>query len=340
MRELTILYITEPGVKAGIQDNQFVIITKDNLKRSIPIEKLESVVAISKCTLSSSCLCKLLSQGIPVTYISSKGLFYGRLESTKHVNIVRQRKQFRCGENKEFCINIAKKIISTKIHNQIIILKRNAKNNSDLLCQIQPDLERMAESEHKITNSSDIDQILGFEGIASRAYYKVLSLFIDPVYDFKGRNRMPPQDPVNSLLSFGYTLLLYEIYTVLSSKGLNPYAGFIHKDRHGHPSLASDLIEEWRAVIVDSLVLKLIKAYKFTIEDFQKEPETGGVYLDKKTSRQFIQEFENRLKTEAGYGANIGTGSNFRRLIQHQAGLICSAIDNENPDLFIPLKIR
>lgn len=340
MKILTILYITESGIRAGIQDNQFVVLTQDGLKKSIPIQKLEAVVVISKCTLSSSCICQLLNLGIPVTYISSKGLFYGRLESTRHVNIARQRKQFRCGESHEFCLQIAKKIIAAKIHNQIVILKRYAKNNLNLSVQVQPELEKMAQSQYKITDCKDIEQILGHEGVASRIYYQVLSLFIDPIYEFKGRNRMPPKDPVNSLLSFGYTLLLYEIYTVLTSKGLNPYAGFIHKDRQGHPSLASDIIEEWRAIIVDSLVLKLIRSYKFALNDFQKDSETGGVYLDKKLSKQFIQEFEDKLKTEAGYGINLGSGSNFRRIIQHQAGLICSAIDNENPDLFIPLKIK
>jgi CRISPR-associated protein Cas1 len=151
---------------------------------------------------------------------------------------------------------------------------------------------------------------------------------------------MPPKDPVNSLLSFGYTLLLYEIYTAIVNKGLHPYAAFLHKDRKGHPSLASDLIEEWRAVIVDSLVLKLFRKGSFIRDDFITKEKTGGVYLCRNKVKKFISEFETKLNTEVRYASISGSRMSFRRTIAYQANSLAKAIDSENPTLYYPIKVR
>jgi CRISPR-associated protein Cas1 len=198
----------------------------------------------------------------------------------------------------------------------------------------------MKKIKEKIETASSIEQIMGYEGTASRKYFEGLSFLIKREFHFNGRTRMPPKDPFNSLLSFGYTLLLYEAYTAVLNKGLHPYAGIMHKDRQGHPALASDLIEEWRPVIVDSLSFSLLEKRTFKKEDFIENEEKGGVYLNKNQTKRFIKEFERKLRTEARYIESIEGRMSFRRALQHQAGMLVKAIEKRDPSLYNPVKVR
>ena len=150
---------------------------------------------------------------------------------------------------------------------------------------------------------------------------------------------MPPKDPFNSLLSLGYTLILYEIYGEVCNRGLNPYIGFMHKDRERHPTLASDLLEEWRAIIVDSTVLSLIQGNEISIDNFWTDDETGGVFLDREGMKIFINKIEGKMKTEMSYIKNENRIS-FRRAIWHQVGELARAIETENPEVYEPIKAR
>ncbi len=335
---MSYLYVTEPKTTVRFEESQFVAEKKDGLKIFIPAEKLEGVVVIGNITITSRCINELLERGIPVTYLSSRGLFFGRLESTKHCNIERQRKQFRYGDNREFCLKLSKKFVSAKIHNQIVILRRYNRNTESF--EVQGIIEFMQDIETKIEVADSIEQIMGYEGVCSRKYFQGLANLIDDDLDFNGRNRMPPKDPVNSLLSFGYTLLLYEIYTAIVNKGLHPYAAFMHKDRHGHPALASDLIEEWRPIIVDSLVLKLFRNYTFTQNDFITDEKTKGVFMKRDRIKDFISLFEKKLNEEISYAIKEVSRISCRGAIAYQTNTLAKAIDDENPDKYASIKIK
>lgn len=125
----------------------------------------------------------------------------------------------------------------------------------------------------KISENLTLKEIMGYEGNAAREYFCGLSKIIKPEFSFKGRNRMPPKDPFNSLISLGYTLLLHEAYGEIENKGLSPYCGYLHSDHERHPTLASDLMEEWRAVIVDSVVLSLIQGNEISPDDFYTDKD-------------------------------------------------------------------
>lgn len=142
------------------------------------------------------------------------------------------------------------------------------------------------------------------------------------------------------MLSFGYTLLQYEIYGAIVSKGLHPYAGLMHKDHHGHPALASDLLEEWRAVIIDALVMNLLNQNFFTAEDFTKPDESGGVYLNKEASKAFLKEYQKKLRVQTGYlGAETGKIS-FRGAIGHQVNALAKALEHNDLQYYQPFRIR
>jgi len=302
---MSFLYVTEPDCKIYFKDNQIVMEDSKGVTTKLPIEILEGVILVGNANISTACQRELLKRGLPVTYLAVNGQYYGRLESTRHVNIARQRCQFRLGDDEIFCLEFAKKILEAKTHNQIVILRRYNRNiHSEMVKDILHDMEAV---QKKIIFAGNIEQVMGYEGVCARNYFQGLSKVINSLFKFKGRNKQPPRDPFNSLLSFGYTLLLYDMYGIIVSKGLHPYAGFMHKDKHGHPALASDLMEEWRAVIVDSLVMSLLNQEAFTVDDFTTDEDTGGVYLHKSTSKVFIKEYQKKMRVQNSYlGTEVG----------------------------------
>ena len=335
---MSFLYVTEPDCKIYFKDNQIVMEDPKGMLTKLPIEILEGIVLIGNANLTTSCQREFLKRGLPVTYLAVNGQYYGRLESTRHVNIERQRCQFRLGDDEEFCLEFSRKIIESKIHNQIVVLRRY--NRDPQKESVKQDLYEMALIQKKIFTAETIAQLMGYEGNCARLYFRGLSNLINPQFVFKGRNKQPPRDPFNSLLSFGYTLLLYDIYGAVISKGLHPYAGFMHKDKHGHPALASDLIEEWRAVIVDALVMSLLNQNIFAIDDFTTDEVNGGCYLNREASKIFLKEYQKKLRVQTGYiGADIERMS-FRGAIQYQVNALTKAIEQNDLQYYKPFRIR
>lgn len=182
------------------------------------------------------------------------------------------------------------------------------------------------------------NELIGYEGVAAKSYFAVLSKIINPEFSFNGRNRMPPRDPFNSMISLGYTLLMYEIYGEIENKALTPYCGFLHKDHERHPTLASDLMEEWRAVIVDSVVMSLVQGNEINQEHFIKDEETGAVYLTTTGIRIFIKKYEAKLRSENKY--LDGISMSYRRCLWYQVNKLVNAIEENNAELYNPVTIR
>ena len=139
---------------------------------------------------------------------------------------------------------------------------------------------------------------MGYEGTAAKIYFKILGTLIEPEFSFKGRSKRPPLDPFNSMISLGYSIIMNELYGKIEGKGLNPYFGVMHKDREKHPTLASDLMEEWRAVLIDSTVLSMINGHEITKEEFYTMTEQPGVFLEKDALRKYIKKLEGKFRTE------------------------------------------
>jgi len=332
-----ILYLSEPGSVLRKKGGRYVIELNDNKIGEIPAEKLEAVVLFSGAHITSPCMVSLFEMGIPVTWLSSRGKFFGRTELTTHVNIERQREQFRRGEDKEFCLALARKFIKAKIRNSLVLLRRYNRNLD--LSTVRNIIDEIQKNINSVDAAPNISVLNGLEGYTSRLYFQALSEMVRDEFKFKGRNRQPPTDPFNSLLSFGYTLLMYEIYTAIINRGLHPYMGFLHRIKRGHPALASDLMEEWRAALVDALVLSHIQRGSVSWEDFDVDTNEGGVYLRKTASRTFIKKFEERLRTKSKYISDIEPVS-FRDAIDHQVMLLVKAIEAADPELYKPVLLR
>lgn len=339
MKELSFVYVYERGATIGVKDNCVVINSeKDNLKRILPIEGVENVIIFGDASLSSSCVRQFMERGINLTWLSSRGKFFGRLESTRDVDIYRQRRQFACGEDTFFCLALSKSIITAKIKNQITIVRRYKRNRPGV--DIDNDINAILRLLPLIEEATAIDVLMGQEGLAARYYYKCLGKLVDEKFSFTGRNRQPPRDPFNSLLSFAYTLLMYDLYTATVNRGLNPYASFLHSIRKGHPALCSDLMEEWRPVLADSLVLYVTGKGIIKSDDFEKSSVDGGVYLSSDASKVFIAEYEKKVRTRSHYLQYVDYEVSFRRAFEMQCQRLARAVEEGDPSIYQPVVIR
>lgn len=333
---MSYLYVSEQGATIGINANRFEVKCKDGTQRSIPAETLEMIEVFGKVQMTTQCMEECLKRGINVIFYSTGGAYYGRLISTNHVNVARQRKQAMLSE--DFCTDIAKNMIQAKIHNQIVILRRYARTTG---VDVEDSVKMMQILSRKIDVCVCTEQIMGFEGAAARQYFEALGRLINPEFKFTGRNRRPPKDPFNSVISLGYSIILNEIYGKLEGKGLNPYFGVLHKDREKHPTLASDLMEEWRAVIVDSLAMSLLNGHELRMEHFYKgEEENPGIYLTKEGFKIFIAKIEHKFMVDSKYLSYVDYTVSFRRAMDLQVNQLCRAIEENDPQLYKPVQIR
>ena len=288
--------------------------------------------------MTTPCIGECLKRGISIQYYSSKGAYFGKLSSTKHVNTKRQRLQVRLTEDKTFALTLSKIILQAKLNNQIVLLRRYQRNSK---IYVDEEINTIKRLKDKISSGKDLPEISGYEGNAARAYFKGLNNLINvSEFKFNGRNRRPPKDPFNSLLSFGYTILLNDIYGAIESRGLNPYFAFLHQDREKHPTLSSDLIEEWRPIIVDSIAMALINGREISIENFYRDKATRGVYFTKEGLKKYILKIEKRLDTSMRYLNYIDYPVSFRRAIDMQVLQLCKAIEEKDPNLYQPVIIR
>ena len=335
---MSYLYINEQGANLSFEDNRFIVKYKNDMQKSIPAEIMEEISVFGAVQITSKCMQECLRRGINIIFYSKNGSYFGRLISPEHVNTQRQRAQAKLYENEKFRLEFSKKIIDAKIKNQLVIIRRYERNaHSPVnLRNAETEMKYMLE---KIRSASTLSQVMGYEGTAAKAYFKILGELVDKDFKFSGRSRRPPKDSFNSMLSLGYSILLNEIYGKLEARGLNPYFGFMHTDREKHPALASDLMEEWRAVLVDSTVMSLVNGHEVHKDGFYSDGE-DGVFLDKKTFTVFVNKLENKFRTDNKYIPYIDYSVSFRRAIDLQVYRLAGAIEAGDADEYMPVIIR
>lgn len=333
---MSFLYVTEHGCKIHFSENRFQTSKDDVILSSLPAETTDGICIMSASQPTTRCMEECLIRGIPVSYLSKGGRYFGRLISTSHVDADLQRRQCRLYDT-EFSLTLARRILYAKIHNQSVILRRYSSRSAEEDSDARNEMRRMGE--HSFTADA-IDQATGYEGRAARIYFDALSRRIDPAFLFHGRSRRPPRDPFNCLISLGYSVLTNEICDQVEVHGLNSYFGFIHRDAEKHPTLASDLLEEWRAPLVDTLALSVLNGHELTENDFEKDNSTGGCYLTREGSKKYIGKLEQRLETETSYLSDDGSKQSFRAAMGQQISSLVKAIREENAELYHPLWIR
>lgn len=331
-------YVTDNRAHIGIKDGRVEVHHTDGLLRSVPLESVEGITIIGNAQITTGCVSECLKKGIPIQYYSTKGFYFGKTSSTQHVSTKRQRLQIKLTENEEFSLEIAKIILEAKVNNQVVLLRRYRRSSEE---NVEEQVRHMKILSQKISQAKSLEEVCGYEGNSARSYFKALNILINnSEFEFKGRTRQPPKDEFNSMLSLGYSILMNDVYGALEGRGLNPYFGFIHQDREKHPTLASDMVEEWRAVIVDSVVMSLVNGNEISAQHFYKDDETQGVFLKKDGLKIFISKLEKRFNTSMKYLEYLDYSVSFRRATDLQALQLCKAIEEGDPKLYKPIIIR
>ena len=331
-----LLYVNESGAVIGVEANKCTVQYKDGMKKMIPIESLEGITIMGRSQMTTQCAEECMVRGIPVAYFSKGGRYFGRLMSTGHINVERQRRQSELYDT-EFSLQLSKNIINAKIKNQSVVLKRYEKSKGLLLNEEQ---KMMDICRNKVLRCERIEESIGFEGQAARYYFQGLSKCIDDPFKFQGRSRRPPLDEFNSMISLGYSILMNEVYCKIEMKGLNPYFGFLHRDAEKHPTLASDMMEEWRAVIVDATVMSMINGHEIHKEHFISDLEEPGYYLTKDGLKLYLNKLEKKFQTSVRYLKYVDYLVSFRRAILLQMEQLVKAIEKGDANLYEPLVIR
>jgi len=292
---MSTLYVLEDGALLRKEGGQVVVVgAKAGVLLKMPLEQVEEIVVVGNATVTAPLVEELLSRGIGICYFSRSGQFLGRLVPETSKNVPLRFAQFRAASDPQKALCIAKGIVRGKILNQRTLLMRAAREGVSGLAGTVEDLKHLAERAGRAQN---LDELRGLEGAASAHYFREWPKLIRQVgFRFPGRVRRPPTDPVNAMLSFGYTLLANTVYAACQVVGFDPYVGFLHMDRYGRPALVLDLMEELRPVLVDSLVLALINRGQVGPEGFE-EGLGGGCRMSRATLRTFLAAWEDRRRT-------------------------------------------
>jgi CRISPR-associated protein Cas1 len=218
-----------------------------------------------------------------------------------------------------------------------VVAKRYIKQTTP---EINEKIKQLQIAERRILDAKSIEEIMGLEGTAAKNYFGILATVIDKDFSFQGRNRRPPKDPFNAMISLGYTIIFYEIYAELENQSINPFIGFTHATQPNHPSLVSDLIEEWRAALVDSTVMSLIQGHEIDINEFVRDEDSGGVVISSKGVRKLVEKLEKKMATRMNYISYLDSPVSFRRGIWWQAKTLAHCIDYGQLKDYSPLHIR
>lgn len=315
---MSVLYVKEQGATIQKLGERLIITKSGNTLLDIPIIKVENVSIIGNVQITMQALHMLMSQGIDVSYFSYSGKYLGHTAAEASKNVFLRFEQHNFFLDEERRLGMAKKIVNNKIQNQESIIQNF--RWSDERHNWNSDIEQMEKHRKSLEDAKTSNEILGVEGICSNIYFGAFSYMMKGDFEFHSRNRRPPKDPVNVILSLGYTFLTREMCNALDSESFETYLGFLHGIRYGRKSLALDIIEEFRQPIIDRLTLLLFNKRMLGKYDFDF-PEEGGVSLNEEGFKKFCAEYEKWMT-----GRNSLAGDNYRKRIQEQVSLLKKSI--------------
>lgn len=317
------LYVQTQGMYLGLSGEVLQVRKKQEVVEEVRMADVSQVNLLGNIQVSTQTVRELCSRGIPLCYYSMGGWFYGITSGMMHKNVLLRQRQYAVAADPEQCLQIARSIVSSKILNCRTLLRRN---HSDLSREHRIEFMRLA---REARSAGSLDSLLGIEGQAGRLYFGQFAGMLKQgglAFDFNGRNRRPPRDPVNALLSYAYSLLTKEWTVVLQAVGWDPYMGWYHQPRYGRPSLALDLMEEFRPVIADSCVIWALNNGVVTTSDFERA--ANAVTLTSAGRKRFLESYERRLDelvTHPVFGYRVS----YRRLLEVQARLVARYLDGE-----------
>lgn len=297
---LNTLYVTSESSYLALDGENIVVLEDTAEVGRLPLHNLEGIVSFGYRGTSPALMGACAERNISLCYMTPQGKFLARVSGKTRGNVVLRQQQYASTNNELQSIEIARNCILGKVHNARWVLERTIRDHSLQIDveQVKTASEYLKNSLNYIQNSQSKEQLRGYEGEAASVYFSVFDqLILQQKKDFKfqGRNKRPPTDNVNAMLSFVYTLLTNQITSALESVGLDPYMGYLHTLRPGRASLSLDLIEELRAVLADRFVLSLINKKVVTGKNFVTK-ENGAVLMNDDLRKRLLTEWQNKKK--------------------------------------------
>ncbi|MBD2090629.1 CRISPR-associated endonuclease Cas1 [Microcoleus sp. FACHB-1515] len=331
---MTTLYVTDQGAYLRVQHQQFQVFHQQELKCSVPINQVSHVVLFGCCNVSHGAVSLALRRRVPILYLASNGRYFGRLETEGQAQIEYLTQQVQRSLDPDFRFNQAQSIILGKLHNSRVVLQRLHRKRPTETAKTA--IAGLADLMQKLPEAESIESMLGYEGQAAHLYFQAFATLLKGKFEFEKRTRRPPTDPVNSLLSLGYTLLSQNMHSMVEAAGLHTHFGNLHLPQKNRPSLVCDLVEEFRAFMVDSLVAYLINSDIFTIEDFTPPDERGGVYLYPDALKKFLKHWEEKLQQSVTH-PHTGYKVSYRRCLELQVWEYVACLMGER-EVYRPMK--
>ncbi|HRY48170.1 MAG TPA: CRISPR-associated endonuclease Cas1 [Candidatus Paceibacterota bacterium] len=308
-----VLVVQTPGAQIGQRGDQLVVSVKGEEVRKLPGQQVRAIYCYGAVQITAQAIETCLDLGIDVSYFSPAGRFIGLLRGLPASGVDARRGQYRLFELPGVRLQLAREVIRAKIHNQRVMLMRNG----DVPDRV---LKLMAHFRDATGSARDMAELLGIEGNAAALYFEQFESMLkqreDWKFDWRGRNRRPLRDPVNALLSLGYSMLAKELTGVCHAVGLDPFLGFMHQPRYGRPALALDLMEEFRPLTADSVAISLVNRGELGPEDFIRS--ANGTFLNDEGRKRFWETWFRRLDTEVSH-PEFEYKMAYRRMLEVQA---------------------
>lgn len=316
--------------------------------RRIPLHDLERLVVSEAVYITGPALAELLRRGIPIQFFSWSGQFLGNFLPAQNSHGLARLRQYQKSLDPDFCLQIAKAIVSAKLYNQRRVIQRLAASRATDTQPEPPDraehptasdpaaalawLEALFAS---VQNSTSLDELRGYEGTATARYFQVWAGFLPEKFPFERRSTRPPQNPVNACISFGATIIYNEAVAFCHAHGLDPALGTLHSTEDGRWSLALDLIEPFRPALVEALALDLFSHQILNESHF--EYRDGGCFLNEEGRRKFFLQYERRMERQF-LSEHVGHRTTLRQQLEQQAVMFKAAL--EDPAKFRPFRMN
>lgn len=301
-RLLNTLYVTMPDAYLACDGENVLIRVNEEIRFRVPVHNLEGIICFGFTGASPRLMQLCCERGVALSFLTAYGRYMGRVTGSVSGNVLLRRTQYRWSDDPETAVRLARRFILAKIMNSRAVLSRALRDHPGNVDQaaLNRTLRLMAGMPDRLEQANNGDSVRGIEGEAAQLYFSHFNqLILHQKSDFAmaGRNRRPPTDRVNALLSFLYTLLAHEVVAALESIGLDPQVGFLHRDRPGRPSLALDLMEELRPHMADRLAVTLINRNQISADGFSVK-ENGAVIMEEETRKEVLTAWQKRKQEE------------------------------------------
>jgi CRISPR-associated protein Cas1 len=294
---LNTLYVTTEGAYLAKVGETVAVRIEKKTRLQLPLRNLNGIICFGRIGVSPSLFAACAEASVAITFLSSHGKLLARVLGFSPGNVLLRRQQYRMSDSNEESLKIATSMVLGKVANCRTSLQRSARDitNSEQVELLQHAVKQLRSRLELVQAAKDLDQLRGIEGESANIYFGVFNQMLIGERDFHiaGRSRRPPMDPTNAVLSYLYTILSHDVRSACESVGLDSQVGFLHRDRPGRPSLALDLMEEFRPILVDRFVVTLINRRQITMKDFEKQA-SGGILLHPNARREILKRWQER----------------------------------------------